>query len=255
MSEQRPTEDDLREMFAGSPANNSLDASRIVARSRARRLPRVLGAAAAGTLVVAGIATVAVQASLLPQGVSTSSLEESAGDSAESEAVAPVEQKRAPADRINLCEAQVTDIPASSTGLQLDVEFAQTAAVGTQPIVGTVRLTNTSDQTVSGTTAASPALTLSRDGTVVWHSNGPTILSLVVVELEPGASLEYQASFTPVLCSVADDLAEGFPADLPALEPGVYELSALIDFASATPTNGTTELDLISGPRSTVTLG
>lgn len=255
MSEQRPTEDDLRDLFATSPSRNSLDASRIIARSRARRLPRVLGAAAVGTLVVAGIATVAVTTSFLPQGVSTTSLEESAGDSAESEAAAPVEQKRAPADHINLCEAPVTDTPASPTGLQLDVEFAPTATAGTQPITGTVRLTNTSDRTVSGTTAAAPALTLSRDGTVVWHSNGPTILSLVVVELEPGASLEYPASFTPVLCTITDDLAEGFPADLPALEPGVYELSALIDFASATSTSGTSELDLISGPRSTVTLG
>ena len=157
--------------------------------------------------------------------------------------------KRAPAERINLCTGTVAEVAPSESGLQLDVHFADSAKAGTDSIRGTVTLTNTGSDTVTGYTAASPALTLSQDGIVVWHSNGPMIELARDVALAPGESLEYDASFTPVVCGVDDDLAElGFAEDLPAAPAGEYQLSAMIDLL------GDSTADLVSGPTSTITL-
>ena len=110
---------------------------------------------------------------------------------------------------------------------------------------------------MTGTTGATPAVTVSANGTALWHSNGPTILSLVIIDLAPGESLVYEASVVPVRCSVDDDLAESFPADLPPLAPGNYELSAAIDF-SPTVAVGAADFDgsadLVTGPLATIVL-
>ena len=122
-------------------------------------------------------------------------------------------------------------------------------------MTGTVLLTNTSDREVVGSTAATPVLTLSQNGTVLWHTNGAMVMSLVTVDLQPGESLEYSASFAPVRCDVDDDLADSFRADLPPVPAGDYQLSALIDFtADPVMQQQTTELDLVSGPLSAITL-
>lgn len=247
-----PTENDLRDMFANSSAPNALDAKRIIARSRARRLPRQLAAGAVGALAIAGISVLAVQVTQVQSPVTMT-----AGEAYDQSAPAPEvdAMKRAPADKINLCAGTLSEVAPSQYGLRLDVTFPDTAATGVEPITGTVRLTNTSGREVIGYTPATPAITLSQDGVVLWHSNGPMILSLVAVDLAPGASLEYPASFTPVRCAAEDDLGDTFRADLPAVEPGSYQLSALIDFtADPAMQQQTTELDLVSGPLSTITL-
>ena len=52
---------------------------------------------------------------------------------------------------------------------------------------------------------------------------------------------------------IVDDEGEAFRAGLPPLEPGSYELSALLDFApDASMLAPTTELDLVAGPPTTV---
>ena len=249
-----PTENDLRDLFADSDTpRNTLDAQRVIARSRARRLPRQIAAGAAGALAVAGISVLAIQVTQVQSPVTMT-----AGEAYDESAPAPELDaiKRAPADKINLCTATLAEVAPSQYGLQLDVTAPATAPVGTEPVTATVALTNTSDREVIGYTAATPALTLSQDGIVLWHSNGPMILSLVTVDLQPGESLEYQASFTPVRCGVEDDSADAFRADLPAVEPGSYQLSALIDF-TADPSMGQEipDLDLVSGPPSTVAIG
>jgi hypothetical protein len=106
-------------------------------------------------------------------------------------------------------------------------------------------------------TAAAPAITVSQEGITLWHSNGAMVMSLVIVDLAPGESLEYAASFTPVLCGVEDDMAEVFRNDLPALDPGEYELSAAIDFVLDETLAADYEpfAYLVTGPRSTITLG
>jgi hypothetical protein len=255
-----PDESDLARALADASAPNTLDPKRIIARSRARRLPRQLATGAASTLAVVGIVVLGVQVAQLPQqsAIMGTTMESDGGADAPVEAFDQTleEIKRAPADRVNLCEGAMADVAPSAYGLRLDAVFPATALSGTAPVEGAVTLTNTSDRQVVGSTASSPSLTLSRDGIVVWHSNGPTDLSAVIVDLAPGASIEYRASFTPVVCTVADDLAEGFPPGLPPAPAGTYELSALIDF-SADPSIATSEnpeLDLVSGPRSVIEL-
>jgi len=156
---------------------------------------------------------------------------------------------RAPADHINLCTGTLAEVAPSESGLELTVHFPGSAKAGTDPIDGTVTLTNNGADTVAGYTAASPALTLSKDGIVLWHTNGAMIDLARDVNLAPGESFDYETSFTPVVCTVDDDLAElGFAEDLPAAHAGEYKLSAMIDLL------GDSAADLISGPASTITL-
>jgi hypothetical protein len=255
---ERPTEDDLRDLFSSnSPASGKapLDAGRIIARSRARRLPQQLAIGAIGTLAVAGIAVVGIQSIVRPPSVSVMSQTDAAAPSTEG-AQPFAATKRAPADKINLCTGTVAEAAPSFYGLRLDVAFPETAPAGTGAIQGTVHLTNTGTQAVVGTTAASPAITLSQGGTVLWHSNGPVIDLAVAVDLAPGQSMDYPASFTPVRCDVADDEAESFRSDLPAVPAGEYDLSAAIDFQpdASMAQQGTPGVDLVTGPLEPITL-
>ena len=157
------------------------------------------------------------------------------------------EMKRAPAEKINLCTAPVAMVVPSATGLVLSVDFPD-AAAGTSRVDGVVVMTNTGGETITGYTAASPAITLAQNGTVIWHSNGPTIQLARDVALAPGESIEYAASFTPVVCDVEDDVAESFRTDLPSAPAGQYQVSAAIDLM------GERDADLITGDAQTVTL-
>jgi len=249
-----PDEDGLRSLLQGVDAPHALDARRIVSRSRARRLPKQLAAGAAGVFVLAGVTVLAVQTTQY-----TSPASMTAGEAYDSGASSPETDtmlKRAPADKINLCTGALADVAGSQYGLQLDVVSPASATVGSESVPVTVRLTNTSTDEVMGFTPSSPVLTLSQDGVVLWHSNGPTDLSLVAVDLAPAESVDYTATFEPVRCDVVDDETESFRPDLPAVEPGDYRLSALIDF-TADPSMGrpTTELDLVAGPLAPIAIG
>ena len=244
-----PSEDDLRKLLTSAEAPGSVDANRVIARSRARRLPRQLVAGAAGALAIAGIGVLAVQVSQITLVQPTSLMSEPNADApiasdeagssgAESEAI-----KRAPAEKINLCGGTLAQVAPCESGLQLDVVFPDQAPAGAV-VEGAVRLTNLGTATVRGSTAASAAITVSQGGLVLWHSNGPMIMSAALVDLAPGESMEYPASFEPVRCEVDDDSAESFRDDLPALPPGGYQLSAAIDFS---PADGSS-LDLVTGP-------
>ena len=256
------SEDELRNRLASTPVpTHTIDAARVIAHSRRRRLPGLVAAGAVSTLAIAGIVIVAVQtiqfsspASMTSQGTA----ETGASDTSEA---APTEGfssavKRAPAEKINLCTGTLADVSPSGYGLRLDVNFPAMAAAGTASVSGTVTLTNTSDTRVTGYTAPTPALTFSQNGIVLWHSNGPMIMSLAIVDLAPGASLTYPASFIPVRCEVDDDLGASFRDDLPAVPAGQYDLSAVIDF-TADPSMVTaerSELDLVTGPLSPITV-
>jgi hypothetical protein len=247
-----PSEKELRELLAREEAPNTLDARRIIGRSRARRLPKQVAAGSLGALVLAGVFILGAQVGKFPSPATMTAGEASDSSAPQSESAT---LKRAPADKVNLCTGTLAELAPSQYGLQLDAEFPVSAPAGTSTVEGMVRLTNTSDRHVTGTTPATPVITLSRDGVVLWHSNGPTILSVVAVDLAPGASVEYEASLRPVRCGVEDDVLEAFRPDLPALEAGEYEISALIDFsADASMGQEITELDLVGGPRSPISL-
>ncbi|MCY7299631.1 MAG: hypothetical protein LH616_10515 [Ilumatobacteraceae bacterium] len=252
-----PTESELRDLLSRPQLSNTIDADAVIKRSRARRLPQQLAAGAIGTLAILGISVVGVQTLRLPDQSAVTGTQQESALAAPEDARAGDSIKRAPAERLNLCEGTLADVVPSRLGLQLDVEFPGAAPAGADVIIGIVRLTNTGSERVTGSTGAAPAVAVSENGIVRWHSNGPTILSLVNVDLAPGESLVYEASIVPVRCSVDDDLAESFSADLPSLVPGVYELSAAVDFSPAV-TNTEVDfdggVDLVTGPRATIVL-
>lgn len=244
-----PTEPTLRHLFDAPQPASTIDVRSVVRRSRARRLPKMLGAAGVGALAIGGLVIGGLQLGAGPQPAS-----DAAGTSAEAPAMDAGSDelfsesiKRAPAEKINLCTGAVAEPTASVSGLVLSVSFAD-AAVGASTVSGTVTMTNAGSETVTGYTAASPAITLAQNGVVIWHSNGPMIEMAREVTLAPGESLDYTASFSPVICGVEDDLGESFRDGLPAAPAGDYQVSAAIDLL------GDFNADLITGPSQTITL-
>lgn len=257
-----PTESELRTLLKNdaedAAGSRRLDAAAVIRRSKRRRLPQQLAVGGLSTLAVAGIGFAGVTAfRMLPQGAMTMSAGSSADSGAVPERAAPGTAqgiKRAPADRINLCGGPLAEVAPNPDGLVLSTAFPASSAAGNEPIDGTVTLTNTGTQTIKGTTAASPAITVSQDGMVLWHSNGPMIMLAAVVDLAPGQSMSYRASFTPVRCGVADDRVDGFPDNLPALTAGSYQVSAAIDLSRESADGGFSANELVTGPTQTVTL-
>jgi hypothetical protein len=258
------TEPNLRDLFRAPEApGRQIDVQSVIRRSKRRRLPAQVGIGGAFTLAVGGIGFVVVN-EFGPTGVQTTSqvattaeqgpAYDSPADGREStngmmqgdDSSAGI--KRAPADRINLCGGPLAEVAPSPSGLVLTVDFPD-APAGAAPVAGTVTLTNTGTEPVAGYSPATPAVTLSQNGIVLWHSNGPTIMMLKDVALAPGESLDYAASFTPVVCGVEDDSAEAFRDDLPPAAPGEYQVSAATDVS----VDGSAEL--VTGPTQSVRIG
>jgi hypothetical protein len=260
-----PDESDLRDLMQSTSATpRSINAAVVIRRSRMRRMPKQVGLEAAATLAIGGIGIASVQgiASLGSSTASstaadTASLQEapevaagSAPDDMMSGGTAEEITKRAPADKLNLCGGPLAEVAPSATGLVATVEFAG-ADAGQERVDGVVTLTNTSSVAITGSTSATPAITLSQGGIVLWHSNGPTIAMVAIIDLAPGASMRLPASFEPVICAVDDDLLESFRADLPAAPPGDYQVSAALDVLVD---QGAGSLELVTGPASATTL-
>ena len=226
-------------------------------RARARRRPRVAIAAAGSVLAIAAIAVPAVYSSYTSGAGGSTDSAFVAGDEAAApefasgagdSAVTP-QYDRAPAEKVNLCSAPVAEIAPAENGLLLTVEPV-TASATDRGIPATVTLTNGGTQQIFGTTGSRPALTLSRDGITIWHTNGPTDLMARIVDLGPGESMTYQTTFEPLVCGVPDDEAESFRTDLPAAGTGTYLLSAAIDVSH----DDGSSVDLVTGPAVAVTL-
>lgn len=255
------TDPPLKNLFGSfDEPTPAVDVNSVLRRTRRRRLPKQAAAGGVLTLAIGGIAVAGFQGlGGLSQTAGSSASDSAAGTSQDSGGTAELysngdtsssDLKRAPADRINLCGGAVADVAPSATGLVLTTEFGteSAASVGEKTITGIVTMTNEGTETVTGSTAVSPAITFSQDGVVLWHSNGAMIDMATVVDLAPGESMEYEASFVPVICDVEDDLADVFRDDLPEAPVGEYQISALIDLS----TDGGVEL--ISGPASTFSL-
>jgi hypothetical protein len=255
-----PTESELREWLQGDgselPAHRTLDAGRIIRRSKRRRLPRQVGVGGVMTLAVASVAVGGITGlkSFLP-GSATSGVSQNM-DSGASELAPPRDsssgsptQGEIAANRMNLCGGPVASVPSNSSGLVLTPHFPPRAPANGEPVTGTVTLTNTGTSTVTGSTAASAMITVSQRSIVVWHSNGPMIMLAKLVDLAPGQSMDYQASFTPVRCDAANDTPEGFPDNLPKLDAGDYQVSALLEVSHGSTTT------LVGGEPVTIRLG
>ncbi|MHC5796892.1 hypothetical protein ACVXZ4_12105 [Lacisediminihabitans sp. FW035] len=255
------TESDLKRMFGeAGPALGTVDLSRVLRRSSRRRVAQQVAVGGATTLAVAGIGVAGFTGirglgpSFTTGAASTAAAPETKGDTSSSGGLATDGgQKRAPAEKINLCGGTLADVAPNPDGLVLSTSFP-TADASAERVSGTVTLTNTGSEHIVGTTAATPAITLSKDGTVLWHSNGAMIAMAALVDLAPGASLTYQASFQPVTCAIEDDTADSFRDDLPHVAAGDYQVSAAIDLSRENSDGSFLSTDLVAGPVSEVNL-
>ena len=220
----------------------------------------VVGIGAAGITGIRGISTASTSSAGSSSQSDSSTSDGSTRDNSTSEqgyaapAQPPTAGKRASAERINRCGAPLAQVAPDASGLVFSVDFPATASATAARITGQVTMTNTGTERLTGSTAASPAITLSQDGTVLWHSNGPTVMMVTMIDLAPGASTTYAASFTPVRCTEEDEQAESFRADLPSVGPGSYGVSAAIDFSRTDAAGTFVSTDLITGPVAPITL-
>ena len=254
------TESDLKKMFRETgPSLGQIDIPLVLRRSSRRRVAQQVAVGSATTLAVAGIGVAGFTGmhGLVPStsagSASSANTPETRGDSSLGSTPTDGGLTRAPADKINLCGGTLADVSRNAGGLVLSTSFA-TADASADRITGTVTLTNSGSERITGTSAATPAITLSKDGVVLWHSNGPTIAMAAVVDLAPGASLTYQASFRPVSCAIQDDSADSFRSDLPHVAAGQYQVSAALDLSRQNADGSGLGTDLVTGPVSEVTV-
>ncbi|WP_294180474.1 hypothetical protein [uncultured Schumannella sp.] len=224
------TESDLRHRFRDPDAPaGTVDVEAVIRRARARRRPRAIAAAGASTL-----AAVAIVVPLTLVGIGSLTPTEPdatlAGGAADSALGTDEVQERAPVSRINLCEGTIAEAAPFDSGLALALPTTAVEAGG-DPVMIDVTLINTSDAEIRGTVLGEPALTLSDEGIVVWHSNGPSTATGEArpFALEPGESATFAARLDLVQCSIEDDEGEEFRPDLPALPGGDYALTALLE--------------------------
>jgi hypothetical protein len=259
----------LRDTAASAPTG-ALDVDSVLRRARRRRLPRRLATGGVGVLAIAGIGVAGASAlgglgqvttlssgpaADSPAGPAAGEGSPETGGAASGGAADSGGISLAPAEKVNFCGGPLADVAPARTGLVATPHFPATAPAGTAPISGTVTVTNTGTERVTGYTGASPAMTVSEGGVTVWHSNGPQIMLAQLIDLEPGASVDLPASIVPVRCAVEDDSAESFREDLPALEPGVYQLSAIFYLTPDGPSAGSVPSpDVVSGPLADITL-
>jgi hypothetical protein len=234
-----PTEAELRDLLHDDGSEpGALDTADIIRRAKVRRRPKQLAAGIVGGVAAAGALAFVVPVALGLGGAGLSAAggsaadQSGAGDDASTlkEYDAPESATSLPsAAALNLCGGTLSTLPPDPDGLELTVTPAGSAASGGW-IEATVSLTNTGDEPFTGTVVGGAVVTLSGDGTVLWHSNGPTADIEAVVDLDPGESVSYPAGFEAVVCSPEDDASStGFRSGLPAVVTGPYELSAAID--------------------------
>ncbi|WP_010205053.1 hypothetical protein [Salinibacterium sp. PAMC 21357] len=229
-------ESDIRShLAAGEMPTIVIDTDAVISRSRARRRPRqfavaAVGVLAAASLVFAGVSTFPRTAVSTSAGVSAvdsdsnSNMDAGASDESAESFLAPDDARVA-----GRCGALVSSTETTPFGLALAIDISSPVrASGTA--FGTVRLTNTSDVAVTGTTASVPDVDLTRDDVSLSHSPDVQILSVIPVNLQPGQSIEFAVSVPVYDCTTIDTGG--------SLEPGVYAVSTSIAFVPTDPEVG-----------------
>ena len=254
------TESDLKNMLGNAgPALGHVDLARVLRRSSRRRVAQQLTVGSAMTLAVAGIGVAGFTGirGLMPSSTagsaSSANAPETRKDSTLGSTATDGGLTRAPADKINLCGGTLADVAPNAHGLVLTTRFP-TADASADRITGTVTLSNSGSEHILGTSAVTPTIILSKEGIVRWHSNGSMAAMGALVDLAPGASMTYQASFQPVTCTVEDDSAVSFRDNLPHLAAGAYQVSAVLDLSRENADGSFLSTDLVTGPVSEVTL-
>jgi len=227
-------ETELRTQLTSSKAPAiEIDTGSVISRARASRRGRQWAVGGAAVLAVSSF--VFTGANIFPlftnDTVSVSTLADDATDAPESEAAdtsglpfAPEESRAA-----EVCGTSVAEEASSPFGLTLELDFpAEVVASGSA--YGSVRLTNSSNTAVTGSTASVPDVSLLRNSVVVSHSPDVQILSVIPVNLQPGQSIEFPVEITIYDCTTIDSGG--------MIDPGTYQLSTTLAFVPADPADG-----------------
>ncbi|EPR75910.1 hypothetical protein ADILRU_1756 [Leifsonia rubra CMS 76R] len=211
----------------------TIDADTIVSRSKARRRPRqfavgTVGVLAAASLVFAGVNTFPPANDLTSAGIMAEDSSSRAENDSEAGAAESLLAPNTFADT-ETCGAIIPSQAASPYGLTLEVDLPGPIR-SSGSAFGSVRLTNTSDFAVTGTTATVPDLNLTRDEVSISHSPDAQILSVTPVNLQPGQSLEFAISLDIYDCTTSDTGG--------MLEPGIYTVSTSLAFVPDDPADG-----------------
>lgn len=267
------SESELRDAMRSSAdtPTTRIDTEAVLRRVRARRIPKQIAFSSLSVLAIAGVATLGIVTlpSLQPgqNGASTAEMTASAPQSTQGDSSGGSQKLfNARLTDGNLCgmptqrperngESTNGATPQSATpqsaGLTLSVSFPTSAPDLGNDVKGRVTLTNSGTTRVSGMTGSVPAITVSRNGITVWHTNGPSITQVTPIALDPGQSHTFEAAFTPVECGAPDELDQ-FRQNLPPLTHGIYEVSAQLLFISDSDVPG--ESVLVTGPPRTIEL-
>lgn len=254
------TESELREAIAASAntATTGIDAAAVVRRARARRRPRQVAFSSLSVLAAAGVVVLGVTTlpSMLPSqnGAADSSVMSTAPESMLGEAGGDTETQHFGARELTprLCGAPTAPTGPNPAGLMLSVDFPDSSPTGAHTVAGTVSVTNTGASRVSGTTVLQPAIAVSRDGMTVWHSDGVPASGSARIDLDPGESHPYDASFTAVTCTPHEGTGERSPSNRAPLMAGPYEVRAEIVFVPDGARPG--ENILVGGPPGSIEL-
>lgn len=258
-----PTESQLRAALrnrasvANTAGARTLDADEVIRKARGRRRPRTLAFAATAALTVAGFAYVGITTIPWPQSVPQSASDTMADATAGSELALPETPPGATdpmaggdpwATSINRCGQPLVEAGPTASGLVLTPDFPATGASNGLPIEGTVTLTNTGKERVTGLTSAEPIVVLSLGGITVWHTHDTTRSIGYPVDLAPGESQEFAASFTPVQCTQDGEDLPTLPGDLPPLGPGTYRVTTYLDLRPLGTREPGDPGELVGGP-------
>ncbi|MBF0671464.1 MAG: hypothetical protein IR160_02635 [Salinibacterium sp.] len=243
----------LRQLLVEGAVPGTLDTDSVIRRSRSRRRVGAVMTTAVSALAVVGIGAAALGGlgDILPRTsvADAGSSEEATLFGAEGGA-SDSGMHLAPASKVHPCAAPVSEVAPSMTGLVATPEFEELAAADGTVKHGTVTLSNTGIDTVRGTVPQEPVIALAEDSVTVWHSSETGELPSAVVDLEPGESMRLEANYLPVRCEQEDKTRERLRDDLPPLEPGIYQLRAVIPL---TLDDGSAP-ELITGPAQEITL-
>ena len=211
-----------------------IDTSAVISRSKSRRRPRQLAVGAVSLLAAASLVFAGINTFPLTNDVNTvtgmladdssGSREESGATDESSQFLMPDES--APAE---MCGSTIPAAAASPYGLTLQLELpAEVVASGSA--YGTVRLTNSSNSAVMGSTASVPDVNLLRDSIVISHSPDAQILSVIPVNLQPGQSIEFPVAIDILDCTTIDTGG--------MVEPGTYTVNTALAFVPSDPEVG-----------------
>lgn len=248
------SESELRARLRSSAniTTTGIDTDAVLRKVRTRRVPKQLAFSSLSVLAVVGVAAFGITTlpSLLPgeNAASDTAMMATAPESAQGDAPGESQAKffDARLASVNFCGMPTIMAGPDPSGLTLAVNFPDSPPAGGAEVVGTVSLTNSGTVPVSGTTAPSPTITVSRDGTTVWHSHGEMATVAMHVSLDPGQSYFYDTYFTPVECGPEDEVEGQFRDTLPPLVAGAYAVSAELLFVPDDADAG--ESILVGGP-------